>query len=76
MNEFHPLSLAAGTKANSNVLNHREAMKAEDRELCIQAMEEEFERMSGHTEEKQNQQVKSTDINPVSVPMAASNNMA
>eukprot|EP00957_Ditylum_brightwellii_P056371 4273300-Ditylum_brightwellii.AAC.1 len=45
MSEFHPLALVAGTKANPNALCHREAMKVEDRELFIQAMEEEIERM-------------------------------
>eukprot|EP00957_Ditylum_brightwellii_P079360 6033720-Ditylum_brightwellii.AAC.1 len=45
MNEFHPLALVAGTKANPNVLSHREAMKAEDCEFFIQATEEEIERM-------------------------------
>eukprot|EP00957_Ditylum_brightwellii_P118824 9063576-Ditylum_brightwellii.AAC.1 len=99
MNEFHPLALVAGTKVNPNVLNHREAMNAEDHELFIQAMEEEIKRMvekgilkwshthvfshikkfleqSGHTEEKQNQQVKSTVTDPISVLMAANSNMA
>eukprot|EP00957_Ditylum_brightwellii_P192169 14628441-Ditylum_brightwellii.AAC.1 len=45
MNEFHPLASVAGTKANPDVLSHREAMKVKDRELFIQAMEEEIERM-------------------------------
>eukprot|EP00957_Ditylum_brightwellii_P010575 800833-Ditylum_brightwellii.AAC.1 len=44
-NEFHPLALVTGTKANPNVLSHIEAMKAEDCELFIQAMEEEIEKM-------------------------------
>eukprot|EP00957_Ditylum_brightwellii_P162045 12337418-Ditylum_brightwellii.AAC.1 len=29
--EFHSLALLAGTKANTNVLSHKEAMKAEDK---------------------------------------------
>ena len=45
MNEFHPLALVAGAKATPNVLSHREAMKEEDHELFIQAMEEEIKRM-------------------------------
>eukprot|EP00957_Ditylum_brightwellii_P149598 11391487-Ditylum_brightwellii.AAC.1 len=45
MNESHPLALVAGRKANPNVLSHREAMKAQDHELFIQAMEEEIKRM-------------------------------
>eukprot|EP00957_Ditylum_brightwellii_P203213 15333683-Ditylum_brightwellii.AAC.1 len=45
MNEFHPPALVAGTKANHNVLSNREAMKAEDCELFIQAMEEEIKRI-------------------------------
>eukprot|EP00957_Ditylum_brightwellii_P194601 14822867-Ditylum_brightwellii.AAC.1 len=45
MNEFCPLALVAGTKANPNALSHREAMKEEDRELFVQAIEEEIERM-------------------------------
>eukprot|EP00957_Ditylum_brightwellii_P058267 4417925-Ditylum_brightwellii.AAC.1 len=45
MNEFHPLALVAGTNATHNVLNHREAMKAEDCELFIQDMEEEIKRI-------------------------------
>eukprot|EP00957_Ditylum_brightwellii_P110659 8439400-Ditylum_brightwellii.AAC.1 len=45
MNEFHPLALVAGTKATHNVLSHREAMKVENYELFIQAMEEGIKRI-------------------------------
>eukprot|EP00957_Ditylum_brightwellii_P155249 11818950-Ditylum_brightwellii.AAC.1 len=45
-NEFLHLALVTGTKANSNVLRHREAMKVEDHELFIQAMKEEIEKMT------------------------------
>ena len=44
-NEFHPLALVAGTKANPNILSHKEAMKAGDKEKFPQAMEEDIENM-------------------------------
>eukprot|EP00957_Ditylum_brightwellii_P014969 1128635-Ditylum_brightwellii.AAC.1 len=45
INDLHPLALIAGTNANPNILNHREAMKADDKEQFLSAMEEEIERM-------------------------------
>ena len=45
INYLHPLALIAGTNANPNILNHREAMKADDKEQFLSAMEEEIERM-------------------------------
>eukprot|EP00957_Ditylum_brightwellii_P102903 7842959-Ditylum_brightwellii.AAC.1 len=44
INEFHPLALVAGAYANPNILSHRDAMKATDRDQFLQAMEEEIER--------------------------------
>eukprot|EP00957_Ditylum_brightwellii_P162369 12363753-Ditylum_brightwellii.AAC.1 len=44
-NKSHPLALVAGKNFNPNVLNHRDAMKATDRDQFLQAMEEEIERM-------------------------------
>eukprot|EP00957_Ditylum_brightwellii_P178541 13599990-Ditylum_brightwellii.AAC.1 len=44
-NKFHHLPLVAGTNPNPNVLYHRDAMKAIDRDQFLQAMEEEIEHM-------------------------------
>eukprot|EP00957_Ditylum_brightwellii_P098447 7500527-Ditylum_brightwellii.AAC.1 len=45
MDEFHHLALKVDTKAVPNVLSHRKAMKAEDHEIFIQAMEEKIKRI-------------------------------
>eukprot|EP00957_Ditylum_brightwellii_P152310 11595857-Ditylum_brightwellii.AAC.1 len=45
VNEFHSLALVAGTKANPNVLSHREAMESKDQYQFLKAMEEEIEIM-------------------------------
>ena len=44
-NEFHPLALVAGTNANPNILSHKDAIKADDKDKFLQAMEEEVENM-------------------------------
>eukprot|EP00957_Ditylum_brightwellii_P181117 13796940-Ditylum_brightwellii.AAC.1 len=44
-NEFHLLALVAGTHSNLNILNHREAMKSDDKDQFHKAVEEEIERM-------------------------------
>eukprot|EP00957_Ditylum_brightwellii_P016610 1248623-Ditylum_brightwellii.AAC.1 len=44
-NEFHPLALVAGTNANPNILSHKDAMKADDKDKFLQVMEEEVENM-------------------------------
>eukprot|EP00957_Ditylum_brightwellii_P069332 5263545-Ditylum_brightwellii.AAC.1 len=45
INDLHPLALIAGINANPNILNHREAMKRDDKEQFLSAMEKEIERM-------------------------------
>eukprot|EP00957_Ditylum_brightwellii_P208621 15358268-Ditylum_brightwellii.AAC.1 len=42
VNEFHPLTLVAGTQSNLNALCHRDAMKSKDHKQFIKAMEDEL----------------------------------
>ena len=42
-NDTHPLAFAAGSMgSNPNILNHRDAMRASDRQLFEESMDEEM----------------------------------
>eukprot|EP00957_Ditylum_brightwellii_P198470 15126008-Ditylum_brightwellii.AAC.1 len=44
-NDFHPMALTAGITANPSILSHKDAMKADNKENFLLAMEAEIDWM-------------------------------